>query len=134
MSDRRCSLVLIGTGICWEPQNSSFYPRNFKKNPPISRNTMKIINIPFSENPIFWEWRLFPGNDIITDQKYWKNHCRFSGNDLFNILKYTPFTLFAKYHNPGDLNNSIQYQIITYFGVNSWENMFNHMLTHVESL
>ena len=93
MSYHRCSLMLIGPGICWEPNNSGYYPRDFKKNPPILRNSMKIIDISILENPIFCKWRLFPGNDIITDQKHWKNHCRFSGNDFFNVLKFTPFTL-----------------------------------------
>ena len=97
MSYHRCSLVLIGPEICWETNNSGYYPRNFKTNPPILRNSMKIIDVSILENPIFCKWRLFPGNDIITDQKHWKNHCRFSGNDFFNVLKFTPFTSEPKY-------------------------------------
>ena len=96
MSYHRCSLVLIGPVICWEPNNSGYYPRDFKKNPPILRNSMKIIDMSILENPIFCKWRLFPGNNIITDQKHWKNHCRFSGNDFFNVLKFTPFTFLSK--------------------------------------
>ena len=88
MSYHRCSLVLIGTGICWEPNNSGYNPRNFKTNSPILRNSMKIIDTSILEDPIFCKWRLFPGNNIITDQKHWKNHCRFSGNDFFNVLKF----------------------------------------------
>ena len=80
MSYHRCSLMLIGPGICWEPNNSGYYPRDFKKNPPILRNSMKIIDISILENPIFCKWRLFPGNDIITDQKHWKNLKPFTSN------------------------------------------------------
>ena len=97
MSYHNCSLVLIGPEICWEPNNSGYHPRNSKTNPPILRNSMKIIDVSILENPIFCKWRLFPGNDILTDQKHWKNHCRFSGNDFFNVLKFTPFTSEPKY-------------------------------------
>ena len=82
---------------CWEPPNSKSDPRNFELDPPILRKSMKNINMSISADPIFCKWRLFPGNNIITDQKHWKNHCRFSGNDFFNVLKFTPFTWIVKY-------------------------------------
>ena len=97
MSYHRCPLVLIGPGIRWEPNNSGYYSRNFKKNPSILRNSMTIIDISILENPIFYKWRLFPGNDIITDQKHWKNHCRFSGNDFFNVLNFKAIHVEPKY-------------------------------------
>ena len=38
------------------------------------------------------------------------------------------------YHNSDGLYNPVYCQIIIDFGVNPWENMFNHVLTHKESL
>ena len=72
-----CAVKQDITGFLWVDRSGNFVENLIivnsiqgisKKNPSISRNTMKIINIPFSQNPIFCKWRLFPGNDIITDQ------------------------------------------------------------------
>jgi len=124
--------MLIGPEICWEPNNSGYYPRNFKTNPPILRNSMKIIDISILENPIFCKWRLFPDNNIMTNQKHWKNHCRFSGNDFFNVLKVTPFTSnrnidLSQFWRSKKHNLSSIYR---YFRLNF---MRKHVLSHADS-
>ena len=53
---------------------------------------MKIIDIPILQDPIFCKWRLFPGNNIKTDQKHWKNHCRLAAMIFFNALKFITIT------------------------------------------
>ena len=136
MSYHRCSLVLIGPETCWEPNNSGYYPRNFKTNPPILRNSMKIIDISILENPVFCEWRLFPGNNILTDQKHWKS-LPLQRQWFFQCFKIYPIhvrTEILTYHNSDDRKNTIYHPFIGIFGSISWENMFYHMLTHVESL
>ena len=138
MSYHRCSLVLIGPEICWEPHNSGYYPRNFKTNPPILRNSMKIIDVSILENPIFCKWRLIPGNKQHPNwSKTLKKSLPLQRQWFFQCFKIHPIhvrTEILSYHNSGGWKNTIYHQFIGIFGSISWENVFDHMLTHVESL
>ena len=77
-------------GTCWEPNNSEIDPRNSIFSPPNSRNSMKIITMSISEDPILCKWRLFPGNNILMDQKHWKNHVRLRRTWFFQCFKIYP--------------------------------------------
>lgn len=81
---------LLSPGICWEPTNSEIDPRNSIFSTPISKKSMKIITISISEGLILCKWRLFPGNNILMDQKHWKNHVRLRRTWFFQCFKFYP--------------------------------------------
>ena len=80
----------------WEPPNSKIDPRNFDLVPPILRKSMKSVRVSISEDFRGSRYWRFPCNNIMNDQKHWKNHFHFSEKDFFNVLKFHPIHVRSK--------------------------------------
>ena len=62
----------------WEPTNSKIDPSNFDLVSPILRKSIKSVQVSISEDFRGSRYWRFPCNNIMSDQKYWKNHFHFS--------------------------------------------------------